>query len=320
MNKKLLVGSTVILTATAVSVSVAAGFFRYFSDFAVARKQPGLPHKIKKNVDQKDFVATSSPKDIERVKQLPQEQVSIVSADGLKLRGTIFRPENPKRAIVFMHGWRSSWKRDFALLVEPLLEMDCLLLFAEERAHGESEGQYITYGTKEKEDCVRWAQYLSQENPELPLYLWGISMGATTVMLASASDDLPENLNGIIADCGFTNTAVQMEHLIHQNVPFGTEPILKIYGEHFRRRCDFDISKESTTEALAKNKRPILFFHGNADHFVPTEMSKENYTAAKAEKELVLIDGAAHCKCFRIAPETCFRKVSAFFARCEKKD
>lgn len=314
MKKKMVLGAAF----TASLAATGFGVFRYFSDMAVTRDRPRIPALIQMVIDRgqdddlfRPLVCSLS----EEIKALPFEEFTQVSGDGLLLKGRLFSPERPKRVILFMHGWRSSWQKDFSVLVKPLLAMDCALFFADERAHGESEGAFITYGAKEKDDCVLWARQLAEKFSDLPLYLWGMSMGATTVMLASAESELPSAVRGVISDCGFTNGREELEHLVRQKLGRGEKQIIGAYRRHFMRRCGFDLDGFHTEEALAKTKLPFLFFHGKDDDFVPTEMTGRNYAAAAGEKEMVLIDGAMHCKCFYLDGETCFAKVAAFFEK-----
>ena len=318
MKRKAIFGAAVTASLTAVGV----GAFRYFSDMAVCRQRPQIPKWIQAVIDrgQDDDVFRPVVRALtEDIAELPFEEWTQVSADGLLLKGRLFRPKEPKRLILLMHGWRSSWQKDFSVLVKPLLAMDCALFFADERAHGESEGAYITYGVKEKDDCVLWARRLAKEFPSLPLYLWGMSMGATAVMMASAEKDLPPTLRGVVADCGFSNPKEELEHLVRRKLGRGEKPIIAAYRRHFKDRCGFDLDGFRTEDALAKTDLPFLFFHGKDDDFVPTDMTRRNYAAAAGEKEMVLIDGAVHCKCFYVDGETCFSKIAAFFEKYDKE-
>lgn len=318
MKKKSIIFGAVTAATAVAGVSV----FRYFSDMAVARKQPKIPFPVQFFIDRSqdddlfDPVVAALQEDI---KEIPYEILSMVSADGLTLKGRLYTPQNPKRVIVFMHGWRSSWQKDFSVHVMPLLEMDCALFFADQRTHGQSEGEYITYGVREKEDCVLWANRVAALFPELPMYLWGMSMGATTVMLASGERGLPKEVRGIVADCGFTNPKEQLEHLMKRKITIATKPVSELYRHHILHRCHFDLDDFHTEEVLKKTKYPFLFFHGGDDRFVPTEMTFRNYLACGGEKEMVIIDDAVHCKCFHIDAELCLAKAAAFFERNDGK-
>ncbi|MBR5329719.1 MAG: alpha/beta hydrolase [Firmicutes bacterium] len=314
MKKRTIIAGTISAATVAAGVSV----FRYFSDMAVTRKQPRIPFPVQILIDRSqdddlfDPVVEALQEDI---RDIPFEELTQESNDGLLLKGRLYLPENPKRIIVFMHGWRSSWQKDFSIVVLPLLEMGCGLFFADQRAHGQSEGEYITYGVKEREDCALWADLLGQRFADLPLYLWGMSMGSTTVMMAAGQRGLPDHLRGVIADCGFTNPMEEIRHLIRHKVPGGANAIATLYRHHILHRCGFDMDAINTRDVLAKTEIPFLFFHGEEDRFVPTEMTFRNFVATASEKEMVIVEGAVHSKSFHMDPERCLNKVSAFFEK-----
>ncbi|MDF2890614.1 MAG: alpha/beta hydrolase [Clostridia bacterium] len=54
---------------------------------------------------------------------------------------------------------------------------------------------------------------------------------------------------------------------------------------------------------VRKAKAPILFIHGSADKFVPTEMVYELYKAAICPKQLLVVEDAAHGTSFWKDPE-----------------
>ena len=115
------------------------------------------------------------------------EQVEIRSADGIRLVGHWYPAKNAKRVIIAMHGWRSRWSRDFGTIADFWHDNGCHILFAEQRGQNNSEGDYMGFGILERHDCREWAWWVSKHHGEaLPIYLAGISMGATTVLMASS--------------------------------------------------------------------------------------------------------------------------------------
>lgn len=315
MKNKVLFAVAVTTAVTTVATSV--GIFRYLSDLAVHRMQPKMPMPVRRRVcrSQQDDIFQNTVEDAKaNLKDIPYEEMSLKSHDGYTLYGQLYRAAAEKRVIVFFHGWRSSWQKDFGLNVPRLLEMGCSLLLVDQRCHGKSEGEYIAYGIHERYDCLHWVELAAKRFPDLPIYLWGVSMGATTVMMASILP-LPAQVKGIIADCGYTSPEKIMRHLLKKGTLFGDAMVLAVYREHFMRHFDFDIRCCSTTEALSKSDLPILFFHGKEDDFVPLTMTRENYASAKGQKELCLVDGAAHGKCFFIDGDGCFQKIVAFFEK-----
>lgn len=222
------------------------------------------------------------------------ERVEISGFDGEKLVGHWYPAENPKRIIVAMHGWRSSWANDFGAIADFWHDNGCSVLYPEQRGQGESGGEYMGFGLIERHDCLEWVRFINQKTGGiLPIYLAGISMGASTVLMAS-SLDMPENMRGIIADCGFTSPHAIWKHVMENNLHMSYGIRARIVDDMCKKRIKMGAKEYSTTTALAENKLPVLFIHGTDDHFVPVEMTYENYKACIAPKQLLVVPGADH--------------------------
>lgn len=222
------------------------------------------------------------------------ETLEILATDGIKLVGHWRSPANPKRVIIAMHGWRSSWAQDFGAIADFWYDNGCAVLYAEQRGQGGSGGDYMSFGLLERFDCRDWAAYIHERtNGSLPLYLAGISMGATTVMMATGLE-LPPSVHGVIADCGFTSPNAIWKHVAEQNLhlPYA------LYGAAadalFRQKVQLKSDEYSSLDALRTCTVPVLFIHGTDDHFVPIEMTFENYKACASEKRLFVVPGADH--------------------------
>ncbi|WP_310605426.1 alpha/beta hydrolase [Anaerosporobacter sp.] len=241
------------------------------------------------------------------------EQVSIVSNDGLRLHGSLIQVKHPKRTVLCVHGFRGMGEADFGVICDFYYEQGCNLLIIDQRAHGSSEGKYITFGTKERYDVVEWITFLNERfGEELPIVLDGVSMGASTVLMASGFD-LPDNVRGIIADCGFTSPKAIYTHVAKEYYRLPAFPLIPIFGLVCRIVAGFNISEACTKKALAKNTRPILFVHGEDDRFVPPYMSEENYDVCNAECYMQKVAGAKHAQSYLANTEQCQESITEFF-------
>lgn len=143
------------------------------------------------------------------------ENIFLPSYDGLRLHGRLLQQPGAKGTILLFHGYRSSWVIDFSIVLPYYFTLGYNLLAVDERAHGESEGTYITFGVRERHDVATWAAYAAMHfGPAHPLILDGLSMGAATVLLASDLE-LPPSVRGIIADCGFSSPYAIMKSVLH---------------------------------------------------------------------------------------------------------
>ena len=223
------------------------------------------------------------------------ENIFLPSYDGLRLHGRLLQQPGAKGTILLFHGYRSSWVIDFSIVLPYYFTLGYNLLVVDERAHGESEGTYITFGVRERHDVATWAAYAAMHfGPAHPLILDGLSMGATTVLMASELA-LPASVRGIIADCGFSSPYAIMKSVLHWRCPWLVSgPLLALTGVFTRLFGGFGLREVSATEAVAHTKLPILFIHGTGDRFVPCSMSQAAYDACTGEKRLILVEGAGH--------------------------
>ena len=242
----------------------------------------------------------------------PMERVTITARDGVELVGHWYPCKNAKRVVLAMHGWRSSWYRDFGASCDFWRGEGCSILYAEQRGQGESGGEVMGFGITERFDCIDWLRFLEGRAEGLPIYLGGISMGATTVLLA-AGLGLPESVHGIMADCGFTSPEAIWRHVAEDNlhVPYA---LLKPAVERIcRRKIGCGPGDTSTVEALKNCHTPVIFIHGTEDSFVPAKMTVENYDACAGEKRLLLVPGAEHGVSYLVDREGYEEAVRAFW-------
>lgn len=251
----------------------------------------------------------------------PMERVELRSFDGLRLVALYLPAETPRCTTILMHGYRSEHLVDFSVAYRLLHENGCDLLIPYQRAHGESQGRLITMGVKEKRDCADWARYAAERfGPDRPIILEGMSMGAATVLMA-AGEPLPENVRGIVADCGYTSPWEEFAHVMRRSFRLPAWPLLHLCSLLSRVVGGFGFRDCSTLDTLSRSKLPLLLIHGESDDFVPARFSRAAYAAsASTDKELILVPNAAHCGSFLVDQALCTEKLLAFYARCTAKD
>lgn len=246
------------------------------------------------------------------------EVVEVSSSDKLRLHGYFLPSAGAKTTIILMHGYRSKNLYDFSCVYRHYHELGYNLLVPWQRSHGLSEGKLICFGVKERFDCLAWVKYIIKRfGEDEDIILEGMSMGATTVLLA-AGLPLPENVRAIIADSGFISPYEVMEHtmrrwriLPHPYLDLMV-PITRLFGIDLR---------VNTVDALKKCKLPLLLIHGDADRVVPHEMARRNYEAASGEKELLIVPGAHHGMSYLIDSAACENAIDKFLKNnCKQKE
>ena len=231
------------------------------------------------------------------------EEVSVVSHDGLKLAGIFLPCENARGTLLCFHGWRGGPIADFGYSAQLYHELGLNVLLVHQRAQGKSEGKHMTFGVRERKDVHTWVRWHTERfGRELPVLLAGISMGASTVLMA-CGEPFDGDVRGVVADCGFTSPkeiCVSVSRAIH----LPPKIFIPVVGLFIRCTAGFWLNEYSTLTAMEKMTLPVLFAHGEADDFVPCEMTKRNYEAcASADKTLLLVPGAKHGQSMPVAPE-----------------
>ncbi len=249
---------------------------------------------------------------MKEVRALPHKEYTITSHDGLTLYGKYYEYAPGAPLELMFHGYRGNAERDLCGGVQRAFSLGHSALIVDQRASCHSDGNIISFGVNEHRDCLAWLDFAIQTfGPDVRIILTGISMGATTVLLA-AGTKLPENVIGVLADCGFTSAKeiIQLVTKMMKMPPRLSYPFVWLGARVFGH---FDLSVSDAPKALAHCSVPVIFFHGEDDDFVPCYMSKANFDSCPSRKRLVTIPGAGHGLSYLVDPEGYLRAMREFF-------
>ena len=243
------------------------------------------------------------------------EEVCVTSYDGLRLAATYLPCENARGTLLLFHGWRGGPVADFGYSLKLYYSLGLNILLVHQRAQGKSEGKHMTFGVRERKDVHTWVSWHTERfGKDVPMLLGGISMGASTVLMA-CGEPFDGDVRGVFADCGFTcpkEIFAAVARRIHLPAPLFVPAV----GLWTRLFAGFRAAEYSTLDAMKTMTLPVLFAHGEADRLVPCEMTKRNYAAcASADKTLLLVPGAKHGQSFPTAPERYTEAIGSFLDR-----
>ena len=222
----------------------------------------------------------------------PFEPVSITSHDGLTLYGRYYHYADGAPLDLCFHGYRGTAIRDMCGGIRICYAHRHNVLLIDQRAHGKSEGHTITFGIKERLDCRDWVKYaVKRFGPHVRILLYGVSMGAATVLMASGLDLGPQ-VCGIVADSPYSAPAAIIRKVCGDMKlpPALAMPLVKLGAHLFG---GFDLYEDDALRAVAHTKYPILILHGEDDRFVPCEMSRA-LVAVNPSIELHTFPDAGH--------------------------
>ena len=319
--QRILIGAAALTGGAAL---LTVGAFDCLMRFAVARKRPRLMRSVARRVVLKNMPGSKALQVIHAAdKALAGKVHTIVeihaSLDGIRLIGHWLPVENAKRIILAAHGWRSTWSETFGGIADTLAKQGCSVLYLEQRGHSASGGKTIGLGLLERYDCLDWVAWCCRQcNGMLPVYLYGLSMGAASVML-STGVGLPEEVHGIIADCGYTSPRALLNDVLHRLLHLRARFWERFPNTIYRLRVGVRSDESSVQEALRDQKIPLLLIHGQADRLASPKMSERIYESYPGPKHILRVPDAVHAMSMYVDPASYAMALSDFWRQYDKR-
>lgn len=243
----------------------------------------------------------------------PLEEVYITSSDNLKLHAFLLPNTASHKWVIDIHGYTGK-ATDTLEVVKRFYDEDYSVLYPDCRGHGTSEGHFIGMGWPDRLDMLRWIDFIIERDKEAEIILYGVSMGAATVMM-TAGEQLPSNVKAAVEDCGYTSVWDEFEYQLKALFHLPSFPVLYLASFITRLRAGYWFDEASALKQIRKCRIPVFFIHGTADTFVPFWMEKVLYDAAVCEKQLLVVENAGHAGASRILGDEYWQKVFDFTRR-----
>lgn len=265
--------------------------------------------------EQYDAVREGIKKSVGRMAARKYESITITSFDGCTLFARYYHISDNAPVQILFHGYKSSSLLDCSGGSYFAAQLGHNAIVVDQRSHGQSSGNVITFGIKERKDCLRWIEYtIERFGKDVPIILSGLSMGAATVLMATDLD-LPSNVKGIIADCPYSSPK-EIILKVAKEMHFPPKlmyPFVWLGGFIFGQ---FNLSESSAIEAIKDCSIPILILHGEADELVPCEMSRLMQQSGAKNITLETFAGAGHGLSYIILPDKYEHVVLCFLKNC----
>lgn len=303
----------VIILSVLILAALIGMFIAYYNVFF-------SPHPNSDEIEVKPFlddmdIFNGIKEQAKKLSKVPCTRVQTTSYDGLKLSGRYYHQSDDAPLCICFHGYRGSAIFDMSIMGQFLQNEGYNVILVDQRAHFHSGGHTITYGIRERRDVLSWIKYANERfGSDKPIYLFGISMGATTVVMASGLN-LPDNVKMICADCPFSSPRDIIYYVAKRWYKFPNllwaliRASALVYGHLI-------IPRNITAANAVKNtNKPILLIHGEADYFVPKEMSEKIKQSNPDCVELHTFPGAYHGVSYFADPERYISIVRDFIER-----
>lgn len=260
---------------------------------------------IKRNKPAKVNLALNDDKNVIR------KDICIASFDSTKIaaRITYSSIDTTKSTIILVHGIRSS-KNHFMELSTVLSRNGFNAVAIDLRAHGESEGQFCTFGVNEKKDIKSVIDYLIKTENISNIGIWGQSLGGAVALQSMGFD---KRIKFGIIESTFTDYKVIVNDYFDLHAGFSFKPFSNYLANRAAKIADFDAEDAQPIKYCEKIYQPILIVHGNKDERINISYGKANFSKLKSvQKEFIEINNANHLNVWKVGGNPYFKKVLAF--------
>lgn len=244
---------------------------------------------------------------------LPFENVTVTSSDGLELAGW-FIPSRNGAVILMQHGYKST-RKELLNEAEMMYRHGYGALLTSVRAHDRSGGETITFGMHEVNDMDAWYQYLVSRDDIDPdrIGILGNSYGGMLAIQYAAQN---EAIRAVVANSAFSslNDTVSTSVTYFTDLPaFPFAPLIVFWAE---RETGFKTEDIDATKWIMQiSPRPVFLMQGGADVVISVDSGQRLYDAAGEPKELWFDPELGHVRFDTERAEEYERRVAEFFDR-----
>lgn len=220
---------------------------------------------------------------------LKHEDFSVTTRDGIALDGWLFSPAGEPRAVmVLVHG-KDINRQHFVGAARRFVDEGLAVVAFDQRAHGRSTGEFVTYGAKEVGDLKLVIDLaLEKWGRALPVVVVGESLGAAVALQTAAVDP---RVRVVVAGAAFADLTTVVDD--HAPAILGARGKAKAI-EAAERAADFHIADISPERSARHITVPTLLLHGSEDTYLPLRHTMRIYEALAGPKELVRLEGVDH--------------------------
>lgn len=229
------------------------------------------------------------------------QEVQLITEDNVKLSAWYTPPKNGA-VILVAHGYGDKRTEDFYVL---FASHGYGVMAWDFRAHGQSEGDFSSLGYYETLDAKAALDFaLTQPGVEY-VGAWGGSMGAVTMIRATAQ--YPE-IEALVADSPFATLEDEMD----LRVPF---PMMRSLIRFFAEKesgLSLDLVRP-VDDIVHISPRPVFLIQGMGDGMVPIDSAQRLYEVAGEPHQLWVENDVPHLNMYAYYKTRYTKRVIKFF-------
>lgn len=167
------------------------------------------------------------------------------------------------------------------------------------QAHGQSEGQHVTFGYREREDCELWLAEVRQRFPTHKLVAIGLSLGGAACLLGQTA----AKVDVLVLEMVYSTLRDAVDN--RMTLRFGRfgkylSPLLTL---QLKPTLGIGLDDLRPIEHIANVTTPKLIMAGDQDQRTTLAQTQRLFQAAAEPKTLWIIPGAGHEDLYAFTPQ-----------------
>lgn len=196
------------------------------------------------------------------IRKLPHEMMQITSHDALKLQA-VYYPGTGDRTVIFAHGFTSHAEREWAFPGLFYHSLGYNVLIPYQRAHGPSEGKYISFGALEHLDMMKWVDKVNELFPDGQIILHGLSMGGG-IVLDLARQEM-KNVKCLIADAPNDSIEIFLRSVTEHTFKKDAAKVYPYVLARFQKEFSVDAADFDRVKNITQCRYPLLLSAGEME-------------------------------------------------------
>ncbi|MAI35255.1 MAG: alpha/beta hydrolase [Rhodopirellula sp.] len=232
--------------------------------------------------------------------------ISLETNSGMSVNGWHIPSTDATATVILLHPIRGD-RRSMQGRAAMLGKAGYSTLLIDLPSHGESDGEMITFGWRERHAVSAAVKFVKEQNPKHRVAIVGWSLGGAAALFAS-----PLEVDAIVLESVYSKVTKAVHNRVNMRVGWLHHVVAPCLTSQVYLRLGVTADELSPVDYVAAVDCPLLVLAGDMDGHTTLAESKEMYAAAVEPKQLFVFEGAVHEDLYQYDPASYDEAVVSF--------
>jgi len=214
--------------------------------------------------------------------------ISLDTLGGMKVRGWHMPAADAAATVILLHPIRED-RRSMLGRAAMLTKFGYSTLLIDLPSHGESDGEMITAGWRERHAVSAAVEFVKEQNPTHRVAIVGWSLGGAAALFAS-----PLDVDAVVLESVYSNVTKAVHNRVSMRLGWLHHVVAPCLTVQFYLRLGVTAETLSPVDYVPLVDCPLLVLAGEKDAHTTLVESKRMYDAAVEPRQMFVFEGAAH--------------------------